>query len=791
MKQFELKAEQLSNPCDFRRFTFETTAGLVPYDGIVGQERASEALEFGLKIRRYGYNIFITGATGTGRNKYSQSLTKKIAETEKTPEDWCYLFNFDKPDQPQVIGLPAGKGAEFKEEMKKLIGEIMTIIPEILASESSSKAKSKLMQAFKDKQNKALAALNETARELGFSLKNTDKGLITVPLNEEGRPYEEEEFNNLKEEVARKIEENSNELNLILHNTFKKLKDIENETHQEIEKLEKQLVLDSIEDLFMQSKERYQGFPKIQRYLNDVLDDIIKNLRLFREKDEKSGLELLFFRDERVRDFTYRYQVNLLVDNSKTTGAPVVLETNPTYYNLLGKMEYEAHLGVLSTDFMKIKPGSLHKANGGYLIIQCRDLLTNLYSWNVLKRALKTEKIYMENLGEQLGITPTSTLKPEPIPLDVKVILIGSYWEYRLLYNYDEDYRKLFKIRADFDVEMERTAENEDKLAQIISYHCKRENLCEFDSTALARIVEHSSRMADNQDKLSTRFNDLVEIIYEADAWAKMQGAGIVTGEYVKLAIAKKVYRANKYEEKIRELIAKGILLIDVEGKEIGQVNGLAVIDLGEYSFGKPSRITANTYIGKKGIINIEREAKLSGPIHDKGVLILSGYLGGRFGGLYPLSFSASICFEQSYEGIEGDSASSGELYAMLSSLSGIPLNQGIAVTGSVNQKGHIQAIGGVNQKIEGYFAICRHRGLTGKQGVIIPQQNVKNLMLEDEIREAVKKGDFHIYAINTIEEGMEILTEKSWDEIYNMVSKKLKKLHMSSKDDDPPSEAK
>ncbi|MCR4441833.1 MAG: ATP-binding protein [Peptococcaceae bacterium] len=783
-RQWELKPEQLRNSCDTSVFPFKTTKDIEPFDGIAGQERAAEALEFGLKIRKYGYNIFITGATGTGRNKYSQSLVKQFAAQEPKPPDWCYLYNFEKPDHPRVVSLPAGMGREFREDMRKLIKQVMNIIPQALASERYNKEKSKFLQELQEKQNQVLASLNETARQLGFALKNTEKGIVTVPLNSEGRPMGEDEFEKLSDDDTRRIDEKSKELNMIILDTFKKLKDLEKGSQEELDRLEKRVVLSAIEDTFEKHKEKYAQYDKIGQYIEDVLKDIMKNLRLFKDKEEKAGLELLLFKDEKVRDFTHRYQVNLLIDNGKTEGAPVVVETNPTYYNLVGKVEYETQLGILTTDFMKIKPGSLHRANGGYLILQCRDLFTNIYSWNALKRALKTEKIIMENIGEQMGVIPTSTLKPEPIPLKVKVIVIGSEWEYRLLYQYDEDYRKLFKIKADFDVEMERTAGNVDKLARIICYHCKRENLRPFSSSALARIVEYSSRMADNQEKLSVRFNDLVEILYEADTWAELEKAATVTEEHVKKAIRKKIYRANKIEQKLRELIEKGVILIDTGEKTVGQVNGLAVYDLGEYSFGKPSRITVNTYVGKRGIINIEREVKLSGPIHDKGVLILSGYLGEKFGARFPLSFSASICFEQSYEGVEGDSASSAELYGLLSSLSGVPVKQGIAVTGSVNQKGAIQPIGGVNQKIEGFFQVCKIKGLTGEQGVIIPHQNIKNLMLDDEVIEAVKEGKFHVYAVKTIEEGIEILTGISWEEVFAKAQQRLLEIHECAREE-------
>lgn len=796
MKQWEVSPEQLKSACDCAAFPFETTKEVPPLEGIVGQERAVKALEFGLKIRKHGYNIFISGFTGTGRNSYTQSLVKEVAEKEDIPWDWCYLYNFEKPDQPKALTLPPGMGVKLQNDMIQLVNQVKQNIPQALASEEFGKAKTMLYQNFQDRQAEVWSSLDEAAKKLGFALKNTEKGILTIPLNAEGKQMAEEEYKQLSKEEIKEIEEKSKEINFLVLDAFKKIRDLEKETQEQVEKLESQLVIAAIGHLFDSLKEEYGQFPSVGNFLEEVMKDILKNLREFKGKEEKSPLEVLFLKDERVKDFTFKYMVNVLVDNGKTRGAPVIVETSPTFYNLVGRVEYETQLGVLTTDFTKIKAGALHRANRGYLILQCSDVLTSILTWNALKRALKTEKITIENIAEHIGTIATSSLKPEPIPLDVKIILIGSYLEHQILYNYDEDYRKLFKIRADFDVEMERTQDHMFKLAQFISDHCQKEKLRHFTKMAVARIVEYSSRLADSQEKLSTRFNELVEIIYEADTWAEMAGAELVTEEHVVKAIKEKIFRANKYEKKLQEMIEKGVILIDTEEEVVGQVNGLAVLDLGEYSFGKPSRITVNTYMGQRGIINIEREAKLSGRIHDKGVLILSGYLGEKFGRKCPLSFSASICFEQLYDGVDGDSASSTELYGLLSSLSGIPIKQYIAVTGSVNQKGQIQPIGGVNQKIEGFFQVCKAKGLNGKQGVMIPYQNVVNLMLDEEVIEAVKAGKFHIYAVKTIEEGIEILTgvpagtpdaEGNYPEgtVFCRVQKRLEEIYQCLKKED------
>ncbi|HPZ65601.1 MAG TPA: ATP-binding protein, partial [Bacillota bacterium] len=462
---------------------------------------------------------------------------------------------------------------------------------------------------------------------------------------------------------------------------------------------------------------------------------------------------------QNVEQAEIRYKVNLVVDNRETCGSPVIYETNPSYYNLIGRVEYENRLGMIVTDLTMIKGGAIHRANCGYLILQARDVLSSPQSWEALKRVLKTREIRIENIGEQYGLMAMSTLRPQPIPANLKVIMIGSPLIYQLLYHYDEDFRKLFKVKADFDSEMDRNQDNIYRMAGFISTHCQQENLRHFHREAVARVVEFSARLAERQDKMSTRFNEVVELLYEADAWAERDGSDIVKAEHVDKALEEKIYRCKKYEQKISEAVERGLILLDVEGEKIGQINGLSVIDLGDYQFGRVSRITANTFLGRRGIINIERESQLSGKIHDKGVLILSGYLGMRYGQQVPINLSASLCFEQSYQGVEGDSASAAELFCLLSSLAGVPLKQSLAVTGSVNQKGEIQPVGGVNQKIEGFYNACKVKGLTGDQGVIIPAQNRKDLMLSEEIVTAVREKRFHIYAISTVEEGLALLT--------------------------------
>ena len=786
MHNCELKPENLRKVCDYNDFSFESTADIPPLEGIIGQERGVKALEFGLKVNKHGYNIFIAGVPGTGRSSYASSLVNNIAKNGEIPLDWCYLYNFDNSDQPKVVSFPAGKAIEYQKDMQELLAKVTSEIPLALESEEYQDAKSVILQKLQAKQNEVQAYINNTSKELGFALKTAEKGLVTVPLNREGKPMDEEEFQNLYGEKKELIDENSKKLNGLVLEAFQKLREFEREIEKEVQKLENKIILNNIEPFFQEISQKYAANSMIKDHLYNIKEDLLKNAKEFKGKDHgSSGSEFFFLQENRFKNINQRYQVNVLIDHSKTQGSPVIEEANPTYYNLLGRAEYESHLGVLSTDFTKIKAGSLHQANGGYLILKCRDVLTSPLCWEGLKRTLKTGEIQIESIGHQLGTITTSSLKPEPIPLHIKVIIIGSYSEYQLLHHYDEDFRKLFKIMVDFDVEMQRTDDYIYKLARFISDHCEKQKLRHFSKEAVAHIVEYSSRLADSQNKLSTRFNELVEIIYEADTWAGLDHADLVTDEHVNKAIQEKTYRSNKYEKKLLELMKEGQLLVELDNEVVGQVNGLAVLDTGNYTFGKPNKITVNTFLGRKGIINIEREVKMSGSVHDKGVLILSGYLGEKFGRRFPVSFSASICFEQLYSGVDGDSASSAELYALFSSLADLPIAQGIAVTGSVNQKGFIQPIGGVNQKIEGFFQVCKAKGLTGRQGVIIPAQNVVNLMLDQEVITAVKENMFHLYAVSTVEEGIEILTGVSAgsadeqgnytaDTVFGRIQKKL-----------------
>ncbi|RKQ32301.1 Lon protease family protein [Oceanobacillus halophilus] len=782
-KRLELSKEALKKTVDYSTFDFETTEEVPALTGIVGQERGREAMSFGLKVNRRGYNIYVSGISGTGKTNYTNSIVREFASTEIELFDWCYVYNFIDNAKPMLLKVPVGFGKRLKKDMNEFINQLKNDIPRAFNEESYHKERSLIIREFKEKSKKAFEKFSDLAKDYGFFVRQSSSGIVTIPIMN-NQPISEEDYKNLDSEQLKKIEENTNILQEKVLEFTNDMRKMEKVVQEELDNLDSKVASVPVDYLMKELTERYQAVPVILNYLKEVEIDILENTDEFRrdEEDDDNPFGNLV---AKKKDSTIKYNVNLLIDNSETKGAPVVTADNPTYYNLIGKVEYESKMGVLSTDFMKIKAGYLHQANGGYIILQAKDVLSNSYAWDALKRALINQKLLIENIGEQVGMVSTTSIKPEPVPLDIKIIIIGSPDIYQLLYHYDEDFRKLFKIRADFDVEMDNNTMNINRFASFIRTRCKEEGLKNFDKTAVAKMVEHSIRIAGNQNKLSTRFNQIVEIIYEADSWADIMGSFVVSAEHIQKAIENKKYRSNLYEGKIQEGIETGDILIDISGYKIGQVNGLAVYQTGQYSFGKPSRITANTYVGQSGIINIERESKMSGNIHSKGVYILSGYLGDKFAQEQPLALSAQLAFEQSYGGVDGDSASSTELYALLSSLADIPINQGLAVTGSINQKGEIQPIGGVNEKIEGYFDVCKAKGLTGEQGVLIPHQNVKNLMLKDEVIEAVEDGMFHIYQVKTVEEGIELLTglpacrrdgtiDNEQKTVYEKVTKKL-----------------
>jgi len=750
----------LKNECRAEEFEFNDTSELEPFDSIIGQDRAVKAMEFGLRTHMKGYNLYLAGSSGTGKTSYAKNLIEKTAGNLPVPCDWCYIYNFTSPSQPTAVSLPAGQGAVLEKDMDEFIKLLKNELSKAFDSDDYQKEKAAIIKEFQEMRSLLIEELNQSAEKYGFKVKSTNAGIYFLPVVE-GKVLKEDEYEELSDDIRHEINKKSDSVQLETMEIVHRIKDIEKRVQDKVEDWENKIALFAVGSPINDLKEKYKDHEKIFSYLEKVQEDILKNFAEFidEETPEKSQQLIIPWLKREVESPADKYKINLFIDNSSLSGVPVIVDYNPTYYNLLGKVEYENEFGAVTTDFTLIKPGLLHHANGGYIILQAKDLINNPYSWEALKRVLKTKKIMIENIKEQMGLVAASTLKPEPIPADIKVILVGNEQLYRLLYEYDETFSKFFKVKVDFDDEMERNYENMLKLARFVSSFCRRENAPHFDRSGIAKVVNYSSKLVEDQQKLSTRFNEIAEILGEACTWAEISGSSLVTAEHVRKAEEEKQQRSNKYDEKLLKLINDGTMMIDTQGEVVGQINGLSIIDTGDYSFGKPSRITATTYMGESGIVNIEREIEMSGTSHSKGVLILNGYIGQKFAQEMPLSLSCSLCFEQLYGGVDGDSASSAELYAILSSLADAPIRQNLAVTGSVNQRGEIQPIGGATRKIEGFFELCKYRGLDGSHGVIIPHQNVRNLVLGDDVIDAVKEGKFHIYPIRTIDEGIEILT--------------------------------
>ena len=753
----ELPPESLRKICEAKFIHCETTEDLVPTREIIGQERAVRALKFGLGIKDHGFNIYVAGYPGTGRKTAVKNFVEEVARDKPVPPDWCYLNNFSNQYEPKAIRLPPGKGKEFRDAIRNLIENIRTALPKAFESDDYASRRDATIRGLEKQRKDLIDKLNAKAQQEGFVIQSTPIGLLLIPVVN-GKPLSQEELLSLPQETKSKIQERREKLEAELRNTMRQFLDMERKIREEIKKLNREVALYAIGHLVEAIVEKYSDNSEITGYLKDVQNDILDNLSQFIKRGEAQ--QRLPFPVPWMREAIFRkYDVNVVVDNSDCKGAPVVMETNPTYQNLIGRTEKEAQFGALITDFTMIRGGSLHKANNGFLIIPVEDLLRNPFSYEALKRAIRDKNIVIEEPQERYGFISTKSLKPEPIPLDIRVILIGNPYLYQQLFILDTDFSELFKVKAEFDTTMERTEENVKKYAAFVCTLCEKENLKHLEQSALAKLIEYSQRIAEDQQKLSTRFAEVGDIIREANFYAVQEKSDAVTEKHVKKAIEEKIYRSRLIQEKIQEMITRGVLLIDTDAEKIGQVNGLSVMGLGDFAFGNPSRVTASIGLGREGVIDIEREAKMGGPIHTKGVLILSGYLNQKYAQDKPLSLSARLVFEQSYGGVEGDSASSTELYAILSALSGLPIKQNIAVTGSVNQKGEVQAIGGVNEKIEGFFEVCKAVGLTEEQGVMIPESNVQNLMLKEEIVDAVKAGKFHIYSAKNIDEGIEVLT--------------------------------
>ena len=788
----KLPVESLRKICDASFMKCESTKDVVPLSEIIGQERAVRALKFGLGIKDHGFNVYVAGYPGTGRKTAVRNFVEAQAKTQPVPSDWCYVNNFGNQYEPNALELPSGKGKEFQEDMKNLIENVRNALPKAFESEDYVAKREATVKGLENQRKQLIDELNAKAQKEGFVIQTTPVGLLLIPVLN-GKPLNEEEMLALPQKLKETLNEKREKLEAEFRNAMRQLIDMERRIHEALKKLNKEVALFAIGNLVESLVEKYQGTPEVAAYLKEVENDILDNLSQFIRRgqpDQQLPFPMPWMREDPYK----KYRVNVVVDNSDIAGAPVVMETNPTYHNLLGRTEKEAQFGALTTDFSMIRSGAIHRANGGYLIIPVEDLLRNALAYDGLKRDLRDSKILIEEPEERYGFLSIKTLKPKPIPLSAKVILIGDPYVYQLLFSLDPDFRELFKIKAEFDSTMPR---NDDKVRQYAAFVCtlcEREKLKHLDGTGLAKLVEHSSRIIEDQHKLSTQFSNIADIVRESNYYAVQDKSEFITANHVKKAVEEKVYRSKLIQEKIQEMITRGFFLIDTKDEKVGQVNGLSVMGLGDFAFGTPSRVTASIGLGREGVIDIEREAKMGGPIHTKGVLILGGYLNDKYARDSPLSLSARLVFEQNYEGVEGDSASSTELYSILSALSGLPIKQYFAVTGSVNQKGDVQAIGGVNEKIEGFFEICKARGFTGQQAVMIPEANVQNLMLKEEVVDAVKAGKFNIYSVNSIDEGIEVLTgvkagqrgpDGTFEEgsVNYLVEKQLKKMADKLKD--------
>jgi len=793
----ELDYTQLKGICNPNDFDFKTTAELETWEGIIGQERAVKAFNLGLAVKMKGYNIYMSGSSGTGKTTYARTNIEKLAATEPVPDDWCYVYNFDKPKEPIALRFKAGVGKKFKNDMEELMSLVEKELTRVFQSEDYENKKNELVSEYEYHQDELIEQVGKTAQEYDFVLKHKKSSVCFQPIVN-GEAVDEENYEMLTGEQIADIERRSTLMQEKVSSFLREFHGMEKECEKKIDELENEVGTATISHYFEDFIDKYNEYERAVTYINAVKEDILDNLDYFMEEEEEQQdvlAALMPLLGKKSDDnVMHRYEVNLIVDHSESKGAPVVVTFNPTYTNLMGETEYDTEYGSLTTDFMKIKPGLFHQANGGYLIVQAQDICTIPHAWESLRRVIKTKEINLDSIREMLSSITAPSLKPEPIEAQLKVIMVGSDYFYELLSEGDEEFDKFFKIRADFDNEMNRNAENISKIAGFIKSFVKRENTLEFDVGAVCAIIEYSSRAAARQDKLSTRFNYLSEILGEANTWAKLECANIITADHIHKTIFEKEDRLKLYEEKLNEMLEDDVIMIDTDGAEVGQINGLAVLDMGSYAFGTPSRITATTYVGRSGIVNIEKEARMSGQTHDKGVQIITGFLGQTYAQKFPMALSCRVCFEQNYNGIDGDSASSTELYCIISSLAEIPIRQGLAVTGSVNQKGEIQAIGGVTQKIEGFFDLCKKRGLTGNQGVLIPVSNVKDLVLKTEVINAVKEGDFHIYPITHIDEGIELLMncpagqkdengEFPEDSVHGKVYNKLKRFAKLSRE--------
>lgn len=761
-KARELTPDELTFICDPNQFEFETTDDLPDLHQIIGQDRAVRAIEFGVEIPSYGFNIYAMGPAGTGKTTTVRRFLDRKADQEAAPDDWCYVNNFVDSRRPRAIQLPAGYGKQLHEDMAEFIRDLQRAIPTAFESDDYQRQAEAIVREMEQTRNGILKQLDGEVSRRGFTLMQTAMGLVVAPVVD-GQALSPEQYAQLPDDVQSNFEAHRQDLQYELDHAMREVRTLEKRAKEKIRALDREVAGFVVSDYMDELGEKYATFSEVVKYLEEVRKDIVENVADFRQETEADESDQADSPTPQLPgppdDPFTRYGVNVVVDHSRSKGAPVVYETNPTYRNLVGRIEQEVRFGVLTTNFTHIRAGCLHQANGGYLVVNARDLLTYPLAWDALKRTIKNQEIRTEMMDETLPAVVTTALEPEPIPFQAKVVLIGDVGAYYTLYDLDEDFRKLFKVRADFGYTMDRSSEAMHSYAEFIASRVRADGLLPFDRMAVAKVIEFGVRIVEDKGKLAARFVDVVEMIQEASHWASQNGHRVVTAADVDQALEERRYRASHLEHQLQERILEGTIRIQTEGKVVGQVNGLTVLSMADYEFGIPSRISAQTYMGRGSVIAIDREANLAGDIHNKGVLILQGYLGGKYARKKPLSLSASLTFEQNYDRIEGDSASSTELYALLSSLSGLPIRQDLAITGSVDQQGRVQAIGGATFKIEGFFDVCRARGLTGTQGVLIPADNVRHLVLYRDVVQAVQEGKLHIYAVETIDQGIELLT--------------------------------
>jgi lon-related putative ATP-dependent protease len=751
-----LPPDRLYRRCPPESLPCDSTDELPDVETVIGQQRALDALHFGVGIARVGYNLFVLGPPGLGKHTVVRRFLEARAASEPVPADWCYVNNFDEPRQPRALRLPAGLGARLRTDMQQLVEDLRSAVPAAFESEQYRTRVQELEEELKERQSQAFSELGQEANGQGIAFLHTPTGFAFGPVKD-GEVLSPKEFEKLPKEEQERVERVVGELQERLKRLLHRMPRWQKETRLKLKALNRDVTRSAATHLIEELRKEYQELPEVASYLERVEQDVVENVEDFRKSEEEtpSILSLVPSSQPSFR----RYAVNLLVDHGRSHGAPVVIEDNPIHQNLLGRAEHIAHMGTLATDFTLVRPGALHRANGGYLVLDARRVLMAPYAWESLKRALSTRHVRIESLGEMLSLVSTVSLEPEPIPLDLKVVLVGDRLLYYLLQYFDPDLGELFKVVADFDEDVDLTEESRGRYAHVVATVCRQEGLRPLDRGALSRVVEQGTRLAEDAEKLSARLQRLSDLLREADYWAGQAGRDRVSSDDVDRAVETQVKRVERVRQRVYEAIRRGTVLIDTGGAKVGQVNGLSVVQLGDFSFGQPSRITATARLGDGKVIDIEREVELGGSIHSKGVLIVTHFIADRFARNQPLSFAASLVFEQSYGPVEGDSASVAEVCALLSALAGVPIRQHLAVTGSVNQRGEVQAIGGVNEKVEGFFDVCRAGGLTGEQGVLLPAANVKNLMLRRDVVEAATAGGFRVYPISTVDEAIELLT--------------------------------